>query len=123
MVDVHGKAMEGPFRSCVIVRYVIKYDTMNLDGDFRNSIVIVAVNRETHEVYKGHLKYSGYRAGSKEGTSKEELDALKNSIVGGAFKVSLIEDLELPIKNAVYSIYATLGEYKSNVLTLTTEVK
>ena len=35
----------------------------------------------------------------------------------------LVNICGVPIANAIYTVYATLGEYKSNVLTIKTVVK
>ena len=119
-----GNTMEGPFRAYVVVFYELPYATLNLDGDFDDDILIVAVNQKTYQVYKGKQRSHGFKPPKHEDISPEVIEAMrKNTTIGGDLGVSLIDDLGLPIANAAYTVYATLGEYKSNVLTLRTEVK
>ncbi|MES2824574.1 MAG: hypothetical protein V4732_13300 [Pseudomonadota bacterium] len=46
-----------------------------------------------------------------------------NSPVANYFNMDLIENLGVPIADATYAVYATLGDFKSNVLTIKTKVK
>lgn len=39
------------------------------------------------------------------------------------FNVDLVNNLNIPITEAIYTVYATLREYKSNVLTVKTFIK
>lgn len=119
-----GNTMEGPFGAYIAVLYMLPYATLNLDGDFSDEILVVAVNQKTQHVYKGKQRRYGFKPPKHKDLSPEVIEAMRRDDSRGSdFGVSLIDDLEIPIANATYTVYATLGEYKSNVLTIQTVVK
>jgi hypothetical protein len=119
---------DGPFQLVVVVLYQLPYLTLGLDGDFRHEITVVVVNQQTDEVYSGRQQRIGFKGPQprdfySEADKKIDKELEKSRISGSYFKFNLADALRLPIINATYTVYATLGEYKSNVLTIKTIVK
>lgn len=123
MKDPFGQMMEGPFRLKIAIFFLFPYPTLGLNGDFRNAILIVAVNQATKQVYSGKLHKTGFRPPMPISLDPLAVKAREESFIGGHFKFPMVEDLRLPIATATYTVYATLGEYKSNVLTIKTVVE
>ena len=123
MKDPFGEMMEGPFGLYIAIRYRFPYHTLGLKGDFENDILIVAVNQATQQVYSGTLHRTGFSTPWPDDPDPRAVEALKTRLSGGYFKFPMVEDLRLPIATATYTVYATLGEYKSNVLTIKTVVE
>jgi hypothetical protein len=97
---------------------VFDWNYMDLDGDFLESIVIVAVDSETHQSRSGRMRITENRAAGipvreKLGLSAEDF---ANRSVEKYFNPDVGALLELPAAPATYDVYATLGEYKSNVV-------
>ena len=115
------ETMGGPFKFMVVVLYQLPYNALGLKGDFSHAITVVAVNQQTDKVYNGRKQRTGFK-GPQPGDFDQALD--KGEIeTSSYFDIDLIDDLKLPIAPATYTVYATLGEYKSNVLTIKTMVK
>ena len=112
-----GETIRGPFRLYVVVLFTFPYSMSKID--FPSEILIVAVNQVTRQVYSGRRRPLAPTPTAEE----EETDDLADDAIGGYFKVSLVDDVKIPFTNATYTVYATLGEYKSNVLTIQTVVK
>lgn len=121
MLDPFGRTMGSPFILNISGLYQLPYATLGLSGDFSYEILVVAVNEKTSEVYKGKMERVGDVSILPELPSDEVND--KNRISSSHFYLDLVNDLDIPITSAAYIVYATLGEYKSNVLTIKTIVK
>lgn len=115
---------EGPLRLMVAGLIRIKYDTYGLKGDAGAEVLVVAINQKTAQTYKGKMPkadsepFFGFMPDEPERTEDD-----KNALLSSHFNLDLVHDLEIPLEDATYSVYATLGEYKSNVLTIHTMVK
>lgn len=46
-----------------------------------------------------------------------------SDVTGQRFNIDLVQNLRIPIADAVYIVYAVLGEYRSNVLTLSVKIE
>ncbi|MDH3213178.1 MAG: hypothetical protein OEM05_11895 [Myxococcales bacterium] len=104
---------------------VFDWNYMDLDGDFLEAIVIVAVNDQTHESRSGRMQIIENRAmgppvREKLGLSKEDF---KNRSIQKHFNPDIGALLELPATPGSYTVYATLGQYKSNVVQIRLETR
>lgn len=109
----------GAARLMIAGYYQLPESTLGLDGKFKNEILFVAVNQNTKATYSGKIPKFGtgrVRISKRPGNDPNEL-------VGGYANADLVNICGVPIANATYTVYATLGEYKSNVLTIKTVVK
>ena len=110
---------KGPMRLMIAGYYRLPESTLGLDGEFKNEILFVAVNQVTNSVYSGKiLKFGTGRI--KRGNRPKNDPA---GVSGGYANADLVNICGVPITPATYTVYATLGEYKSNVLTIKTIVK
>ena len=100
--------------------FSLPVSTLGLDGQFKNEILFVAVNQTTNAVYSGKVPKFGKRYKRKDDRFSENDP---NRMRGGAVNADIVNICGVPIENATYTVYATLGEYKSNVLTIKTVVK
>lgn len=117
----NGETLTGPLRLNVVGLYQLPYNTLDLKGDFSYEILVVAVNKSTSETYSGKMAKGDEFNIRPDLPGDRELDKVR--ISSSNFYVDLVNDLHIPIAEATYAVYATLGEYKSNVLTITTTVK
>lgn len=122
----------GPLRLMVAGLIREKYIFMNSHGQFSKKVLLVAVNQATAQTYSGRMSSDRMMmmppppaAGAEP--SKEQkaayLASHANQLYSDNFNLDLVHDLGLPIANATYTIYATLGDVRSNVLTVKTKVK
>lgn len=110
---------KGPARLMIAGRFRLPEDTMGFDGWFQTEILFVAVNQQTKHVYSGKVPQVGTRP--KRMSKRTGNDP--NRIAGGVVNADLVNIAGVPIANAIYTVYATLGDYKSNVITIKTIVK
>lgn len=119
---------EGPLRLMLAGLVRLKYNSYNLGSSFGGDVLVVAVDNKTGQTYSGKMPQPDmpmepdpYPAGPDESNmmSKEDLNAL----ISSGFNLDLVHDLGIPIAEASYSVYATLGEYRSNELIIETEVE
>jgi hypothetical protein len=107
----------------------LKYSYMGLNGNFSIKNLLVAVNQKTAQLYDGKMVLPDFlpqpTAKFKDDLFPDEnlSDINLYSPVANYFNIDLIENLGIPISDATYTVYATLGEYKSNVLIIKTKVK
>jgi len=95
-------------------------NSFSLGAPFINSIVFVAVDKATQEVYSGQVEEDeNVLPDPDEDEDDAEID--ESLRVGGYVNPDLVEVIGLPKKAARYVVYATVGTYKSNVMDL--EVK
>ena len=126
VVDPSGNS-NSPLRFMIAGLSSVPDSTLGLDGDVAYEVLVVAVNQNTAETYSGKMMFVGI-PGPKPSDIPGVMpldDALEQSdtIRQSHFNIDLVQNLEIPITDATYTVYATLGEYKSNVLTIKTTVK
>ena len=90
--------------------------------NFLNSIVFVVVDSKTNQVWSGQipeLQNLARKPKSISGDRKKlTLDEMSGRIIGGYFNPNLFNITDIPIFETEYIIYATVGPYKSNVITI-----
>lgn len=95
--------------------------TIKFNDDISNQILIVAVNQETTEVFSGKMQEMSVNDSDLD--IPPDLDESKQDLTRKHyFNIDLVNNAGLPISNATYTVYATLGKYKSNVRTVTTKI-
>jgi hypothetical protein len=104
-------------RMMVCGTYHLDSNYLGLEEDFRDHLLIVAVNAASHEARIARLPgipnpYPSRVAGGSDLTPD---DWLGRSVVE-YFNVNLVSLLALPEVAADYVVYATLGDFVSNVL-------
>jgi len=95
--------------------FSFEYTTMGLDGDFADSIVIIAVDEQSRRSFRGTM--SGIeneipQPGGMDGDPTAEDFA--GDVIGGYFNPNLAVILNLPEQEADYIVYALLGRHESN---------
>jgi hypothetical protein len=115
----------GPLRLMIAGLVRLKYSTLGLNGDFSGDVLVVAVDQKTAQTYSGKMPQVDFLPEPEPDvdTGAMMTEADRNMLITSMFNLDLVHDLDLPIIDATYSVYATLGEYKSNVLTITTKVE
>lgn len=107
---------EGPIKLMVAGLLKLPY-MLGLQGNRAEQVVIAAVNQKTAKSYAGkmasiesqaELAVHGYEDSQKEHDTVEY------------FNIDLVRNLDIPLVDATYHVYATLGNYKSNVVTIKT---
>jgi hypothetical protein len=114
----------GPLRLMVAGLARVQHHALGLKGDAGAEVLIVAVNEKTAQTYSGKMPKPDSEA--IVGFEPVEIalsEADRNALLTSHFNLDLVHDVELPIANATYTVYATLGELKSNVLTIKTTIK
>lgn len=119
---------EGPldlaFARALLCGYAhFDYTTLGLQGAFLESILFVATNTETNDVYTGKLEIVENAIPDDfddEDDSPEDLAALS---IGEYFNINIAAVAQLPEGSAEYKIHATLGEFRSNVITMRIEAE
>ncbi len=112
---------EGPLRIMVAGLLKVPEGTLELDDGFDERVMLVAVNQKTAKTYSGNMRTSGFKPekiempGAEEQTEKHDVEEL--------FNIDLVENLKVPIATANYSVYAVLGDYKSNIREIKVTVK
>ena len=117
--DGARKVTTGPVRLVIPTIFRLPENTLNLDGDFGHWISYVVVDEATGKVFEGR-----WSRGSA--LRPKRIDGIPNDpqrITGGALNPDIAHICNLPIESAVYTVYATLANYKSNVLTVKVTVK
>lgn len=113
--------ISGAFAPIVVCgSYCFQYDTLGLNGDFVESIVLVATNTKTNESYSGRMqrienRVVGPPAIEAMGLKHEDF---KDRVLTKYFNPNLATVLRLPEQSAEYRVWATLGTFKSNVVTI-----
>jgi hypothetical protein len=120
VVMPNGNA-EGPLKFMIAGLIKLPYSTLDLQGNFSGRALVVAVNQKTAETYSGRMVPFGFK-GVKPNVpgfaeSQKNIDAIRY------FNIDLVQNLNIPIEGATYTVYATLGDFKSNVLTIKTIIK
>ncbi|MES2673543.1 MAG: hypothetical protein V4660_04855 [Pseudomonadota bacterium] len=126
---VTGEYISGKPRLMVSGVVKLKYSYMGFNGNFSIKTLLVAVNKKTAKSYDGKMIFPDFLPQPKKKfkadifpiTGLSEISL--NSPVANYFNIDLIENLGIPIDDATYIVYAILGEFKSNALTIKTKVK
>lgn len=117
---------EGPLRLMIAGLVRVQYKTMGLKGEAAEHVVMVAVNSETAETFSGRMPQPdvetdpGFDMGIEEPPLSEED---QNALLTSYFNFDLVHDLGIPIADANYHVYATLGDMKSNTISIQTMVE
>ena len=112
---------KGPIKFMISGLIQLPKNTLDLDGDFSHNVVVVAVNHQNTKTYSGKMNRSGFKSPSPIIFNDDESN--KSAITRKYFNVDLIANLDVPLEEATYTVYATLGEFKSNELVVTTKLK
>jgi hypothetical protein len=119
---------EGPLRLMIAGLVQLKYNSYNLGISFGSDVLVVAVDNKTGQAYSGKIPQpemlmlpDPYPDGPDESSMMSEAEL--NELYSSHFNLDLVHDLGIPLAKASYSVYATLGEYKSNELIIVTEVE
>lgn len=125
-IDMMGRA-EGPLRLMVFGLIQVKYEYLGLYGECGDDVLLVAVNQKTAKTFSGKMWQLEYVAETKPRASEAERKAYferhRNDLHSSEFELDLVQDLGVPIEDATYTVYAMLGEYKSNILTIRLKLK
>ena len=101
--------------------------TFNMDFEVAYEILVVAVNEDTLETYSGKMNRVGVTGqkppGALPGVKELKIIQENEQLRTVYFNVDLVSNLNIPIIETTYSVYATLGEYKSNVLNIRTSIR
>ena len=95
----------------------------NKAAEIAYQVVVIAVNQKTAKSYSGKMNQMG-----DIGEIPDMIPDINNEPSPGItrkhyFNIDLVENLSIPIEEARYTVYATIGEYKSNIMTVTTKIK
>lgn len=104
-------------RLCGACRF--KYSLFGLRGTYVDHILFIAVDARTHEPHASRMETVPNAIPGPDPEDGLEPDML----VGEVFNPDLAELLRLPAREADYIVYATLGPYRSNVLTTRVRVR
>lgn len=104
---------------CGTYKYDLSLD-LDTDASFEDSILVVAVDRESHQSWSGLVRESVDLMPAPEDTFDDELtdEDLQGVSMEGHFNPNLTEILTLPARPAAYDVYATVGPYRSNTVTI-----
>jgi hypothetical protein len=86
---------------------------LGIKGNFSTKITFFAVNVKTHRVHVGRL-----HAGIEVFPERDPDDPRQNVVTGEWFNPNLALISDIPPEEADYLVYATLGDYKSNTVTI-----
>lgn len=117
---------EGPFRLMVAGLVRTEYKTLGLKGEASEEVLLVAVNQKTAESYSGKMPQPDVETQPDFDMGLEEFppsEDEQNKLITSYFNFDLVNDLGLPIAEASYNVYATLGEMKSNSVVIKTKVE
>lgn len=117
---------EGPLRLMVAGLVRVQYKMLELKGEAAEHVLLVAVNQKTAKSYSGRMPQPDVVTEPDFDTGIEEdpaSEAEENALLNSYFNFDLVHDLGLPIAEASYNVYATLGDLKSNAIVVKTKVK
>lgn len=102
----------GAFAPVVVCgAYRLDFTTLDLDGDFVDSIVLVAVDEGRRETWSGTMLSVENEI---EDPEPEDRSRFAGDVISGYFNPNLAVVLALPERPADYVVYAMLGPYESN---------
>ena len=108
--------LNGAFAPVVVCgAFVFDYSTLGLNGDFADSIVMVAVDEKSRRSFRGTMTGIENAEPMPEGLDDDENESdFSEDIIGGYFNPNLAVILGLPEQEADYVVYALLGTFESN---------
>ena len=112
---------DAQFIVCVATRFV--YDMMGYGADFMNHVTLVVVDARTHQEYSASALLaddSNIRDNIvpfPDDMSQPQTDHT-NTTIGEVLRANLAKMIDLPAVETEYIIYASLGPYRSNTLTV-----
>jgi len=108
--------INGAFAPVIVCgAFVFDYSTLDLDGNFADSIVMVAVDEKSRNSFRGTMTGVENPVPMPEKLDDEENGSdFAEDIIGGYFNPNLAVIMGLPIREADYVVYALLGPYESN---------
>lgn len=112
--------VQGPVKLMLAGVVNLEYSFMGLSGNFSNEVIVVAVDQKTAQSYSGKMQPFGFPTPIPDVPGYAE--SQKGLPATRYFNIDLFHNLELPLANAVYTVYAILGDKKSNVLTIETKL-
>lgn len=104
----------------------VQYKMLGLKGEAAEHVLLVAVNKKTAKSYSGRMPQPDVETAPGFDMGVEEVpatEAEENALLNSYFNFDLVHDLGLPIAEASYNVYATLGDLKSNAIVIKTKVK
>ena len=116
----------GPLRLMLTGLTRFNYSEMDLDNEANNQVLVIAVNQKTAKSYAGKMHHANQSDAAILDQGRKIIEpnkAEQNRLLTTYFNLDLVHDLNLPIANAHYTVYAMLGEYKSNIIEIETRIK
>jgi hypothetical protein len=112
---------DAQFIVCVRTRFV--YDTLGYGSDFMDNVDLVVVDARTHQEYAASALLA------EDTNARENMvpmpDDMRdpgnkqtNTTIGEVLRANLAKMIKLPAVETEYIVYATLGPYRSNTLTV-----
>lgn len=87
-----------------------------------HSIVIVVVDTKTNQSWSGKIPEMQNQIRRPKGKNERKkpltAEELKGRTIGGYFNPNLFNITSMPLRETEYIVYATVGPYKSNVVTI-----
>jgi len=115
---IPGKSnpINGAFAPVIVCgAFTFDYTTLGLDGDFADSIVIVAVDEKSRDSFRGTMTGIENAEPEPEGLYDDSnAEDFSDDVIGGYFNPNLAVILGLPEQEADYVVYALLGPFESN---------
>lgn len=105
----------GAFARIVVCgTYQLDFSALGLDGDFVESIVMIAVDEGRRETFNGRMVTVRNRIPPPPRPDGLEPADFAGDVIAGHFNPNLAVVLDLPERPADYVVYAVLGPYESN---------
>ena len=112
---------DAQFIVCVATRFV--YDMLGHGSDFMDHLTLVAVDARTHQSYEASALLAD-NSNIRDNLVPPPSDMLQpetdhtNTTIGEFLRANLAKMIDLPAVETEYIIYASLGPYRSNTLTV-----
>lgn len=115
-VPGRSNPINGAFAPIIVCgTYSFEYRTMGLDGDFADSIVLIAVDEASRVSFRGTMSGVENAEPEPEGLDGDPTaEDFADYVIGGYFNPNLAVVLDLPEQEADYIVYALLGAFESN---------
>jgi hypothetical protein len=112
---------DAQFIVCVATQFV--YDTLGYGSDFMDHVFLVAVDARTHQEY-GASALKAEDTNARENLipmpddMRDPSNTQTDTTIGEVLRANLAKMIKLPAVETEYIVYATLGPYRSNTLTV-----
>jgi hypothetical protein len=112
---------DAQFIVCVATRFV--YDMLGYGSDFMDHLTLVVVDARTHQEYSASaLLAEDSNIGENLKPPPSDMPRSKtdhtNTTIGEFLRANLAKMIDLPAVETEYIVYASLGPYRSNTLTV-----